>query len=265
MVQNKILFLFANPQGTQQLDQDKEYTAVRDGVLSARFRNDFELDQLRQVSLSRLRSELSEFQPQIVHFSGHGTEDGILLFQDKTDGAAEWAPTEAIADLFRIHNADKSRTSDKKIRLVILSACYSDALAQKLKQFVDFVIGMKNAVLDTVAIDFAKEFYSQLAYGSSVQTAFESGKNAIAVAKISGQEIPELQTTKDASSISFAGDGSDGSSNGGSEQTPFLDSLRQQLAIHQRNLQDYNIELASYGGRDVPVKLLRDIDYTKEQ
>jgi hypothetical protein len=43
------------------------------------------------------------------------------------------------------------------------------------------------------------------------------------------------------------------------------DSLRQQLAIHQRNLQDYNIELASYGGRDVPVKLLRDIDYTKEQ
>jgi CHAT domain-containing protein len=203
----KILFLFANPEGTQQLDQDGEFNKIRETILSARYRNEFELHQLRRFSLTKLRRELSEFQPQIVHFSGHGTENGILIFQDNSE-AAEWAPVEAIADVFRIHNQNKNLSEDKKIRLAVLGACYSERQAEEIAKYVDIVIGMQNSVRDDAAIIFAAEFYSELGFGNPVETAFDSGKNQVALLRIPGQDIPKLKARRqgvDPSVLSMAG------------------------------------------------------------
>jgi hypothetical protein len=65
-----VLFLFANPPGTQDLSQDEEFNYIFNNILNSRYRNEFQLRPLKQISLSNLRRELSEFEPQTVHFSG---------------------------------------------------------------------------------------------------------------------------------------------------------------------------------------------------
>jgi hypothetical protein len=60
-----------------------------------------------------------------------------------------------------------------RVRLIVLNACYSDALAEALIEHVDVVIGMPHTIDDDAAILFAPTFYQQLAGGQSIQTAYE--------------------------------------------------------------------------------------------
>ncbi|HEX3478056.1 MAG TPA: hypothetical protein VHT91_23705, partial [Kofleriaceae bacterium] len=66
-----------------------------------------------------------------------------------------------------------------QVRLVVLNACYSDALADALTEHVDVVVGMAHAISDDAAIQFAPAFYQQLAGGKSVQTAFEIARGIV--------------------------------------------------------------------------------------
>jgi hypothetical protein len=230
-METKILFLFANPGLTEKLDQDGEYDSVRDSILSSRFGYDFKLSQIKKVSLAKLRREFSIFQPQVVHFSGHGDESGILIFQDSYE-TPETAPIDTIADVFRIHNNNPMISKDKKIRLVVLSACYSDKQAKAIAKSVDVVIGMQNAVREDAATTFASEFYSQLGFGSPVQTAFESGKNQVALLGIPDQDIPRLESRQgvDSSVLIMAG----------ANLTAASQQTKHQLTIYTR-LQPYSV------------------------
>jgi hypothetical protein len=216
-----VLFLSANPKGTQPLELIKECNNISDKIKSAKYGRQFSFDQRHEVSLARLDEFLLDYKPQIVHFSGHGGEDGILMFQDvefggsgdddsssssrgsssaatrnlqsiNGSGRAEGSETKDVADLFRILNERDSIPKDKKIRCVVLNACYSQKQAEAISKYVDCVVGMKNAIRDDVARIFAESFYYFLCSGESIHTAFELGKNKIAMLNIPGQDIPRL-------------------------------------------------------------------------
>ena len=78
------------------------------------------------------------------------------------------------------------------MRLVVLNACYSEAQARALSHHVDAVIGMTRAIEDSTAIAFAESFYSALADGRNLETAFNLACAEAGFEESEGGEIPTL-------------------------------------------------------------------------
>lgn len=185
----RILFVSANPRDTDTLELIKECNNVRDRLISTEYGDQFDFDQRHEVSVSEIDRHLLDYKPQVLHFSGHGSSDGIV-FQD-SDKEVERTSIRALSDLFRIVNEDESMTDDTRVRLVFLSACYSQKQAEAISKHVDCVIGMSAAVTDEAARVFAESFYQAIGFGKSIKTAFDLGCN-----KVARLNIPEAHTPK---------------------------------------------------------------------
>ncbi|MFH7241729.1 MAG: SH3 domain-containing protein [Spirulina sp.] len=165
----KILFLAANPQGTNQLQLDQEAKKIEDGLERSKLREQFTLVTKWAVDAESLRRAMLKEQPDIVHFSGHGAgEAGLVLFG--RDDHPKPATADALSGLFEIFN---------DVKCVLLNACFAEVQAKAIVQHIDYVIGMKRAVRDSAAIAFATGFYDGLGYGLDIEDAFKLGCNAI--------------------------------------------------------------------------------------
>jgi len=123
---------------------------------------------------------LLDVNPQIVHFSGHGTRTGALCVENGV-GQIHPIQPEALGALFEIFAGEVS--------CVILSACYSAVQAQAISKHVRYVIGMSQAIGDKAAIAFSVGFYQALGAGRSVEEAYKLG-----CVQIRMENIPEHLT-----------------------------------------------------------------------
>jgi hypothetical protein len=195
----RILFLAANPVDTPALRLDEEIRAIDVALREAEFRDRFEIRQEWATRIGDLQEALLRHDPDIVHFSGHGTEASEIVLTSAT-GAGEPVPREALGRLFAVL-ADH-------IRCVVLNACYSERQAKAIAEHIDCVVGMTQAVGDDAAIEFATGFYRALAYGRSVQTAFDLGANLIALHGLPDEATPHLVATKgNAAEVTFVSAG----------------------------------------------------------
>jgi hypothetical protein len=164
MAKQVILFLAANPAQTAQLALDQECSAVqRELRLSTNGRDDFDFESRWAVSVDELMRQILELDPTVLHFSGHGTRTGGLLFQDEA-GQPQRLAGPALAKVIA--------STARNLRLVVLNACYSVEQARELVHAVDCVVGMSRAIQDEVARRFAIGFYRALGYRRSVGNAF---------------------------------------------------------------------------------------------
>jgi hypothetical protein len=181
----KILFLAANPSGTDPLALGRESHAIQERLRLARGRGRFRLEQDHAARLTELIDRIEWHAPAIVHFSGHGSEAGQLVFE--TDrGAPAPAPIQPLADVFGVLAARIG------IRCVVLNACYSEEQARAISRHVDCVVGMGRAVRDDAAIQFASQLYSSLANGSSVQDGFALARTSLDLLGIPESDTPRL-------------------------------------------------------------------------
>ena len=165
----KILFLAANPIGTNELQLDKEAKEIEEGLQRSKLRDQFTLVTKWAVDAETLRRAMLKEQPDVVHFSGHGEgQAGLVLLGQ--DGKPKPATAEALAGLFEIF---------RNVKCVLLNACYAEVQAQGIIKHIDYVVGMKRAVRDDAAIAFATGFYDGLGYGLTIEDAFKLGCNAI--------------------------------------------------------------------------------------
>ena len=191
----KILFLAANPQDTDQLRLSEEIRGIKQALLQAEYRDKFAIEQEWAVRVSDLQGHLLRHQPDIVHFSGHGSEASEIVLQDKT-GESQTVPTRALEQLFAVLKDN--------IRCVVLNACYSKRQAQAIAEHIDGVIGMSKAIGDEAAINFAIAFYQALGYGQNLKTAFELGCNQINLQNLNEENTPKLiMKRKDPQEIVF--------------------------------------------------------------
>lgn len=165
----KILFLAANPRGTDQLQLDQEAKKIEDGLERSKLREQFTLVTKWAVDAESLRRAMLKEQPDIVHFSGHGAGDTGLVLVGQ-DGSPKPATAEALSGLFQIFH---------DVKCVLLNACFAEVQARAIVEHIDYVIGMKRAVKDSTAIAFATGFYDGLGYGLDIEDAFKLGRNAI--------------------------------------------------------------------------------------
>jgi hypothetical protein len=164
-----ILILSANPVGTARLRLDEEVREIQEGLKRSKHRDQFNICQKWAVQRRDLRRALLEHEPQILHFTGHGESEGILV-EDK-QGFGTLVPPRALAGLFKLHS--------DRIECVILNACYSDHQARTINKHIRYVIGMPRQIKDKAAIEFAVGFYDALGAGKPVEEAFAFGCNAI--------------------------------------------------------------------------------------
>lgn len=184
----RILFLAANPRETPALQLDEEVRAIDQALRLANYRDAFDLETQWAVRYSDLSGHLLRYQPDIVHFSGHGSNAGEIILLDQ-QGAAHPVSAQALGKLFALLKDN--------IRCVVLNACYSEIQAQAIAQQIDTVVGMTTAIGDQAAINFATAFYQGLGYGRSVQTAFDLGCLQIDLANLSEQDTPKLLHSPD--------------------------------------------------------------------
>src|SRR3954467_7073460 len=82
----KVLFLAANPAGTQPLQLDEEIRRITAKVRASEHRDSLELVSRLAVRPDDLMQALLEERPHIVHFSGHGGRaEELYLLDDQGD------------------------------------------------------------------------------------------------------------------------------------------------------------------------------------
>jgi hypothetical protein len=207
----KILFLAANPIGTNRLRLDEEVREIEAGLRRAQRRQDFELVQKWAVRPQDIRRALLDESPNIIHFSGHGdaadgsapadarkltpvggfgSPVGHLIVEDDQGNPKPIEP-KALANLFELF-ADG-------LDCVVLNACYSEAQAKAIAEFVPYVVGTSKAIGDRAAIEFAIGFYDGLGAGRPIDFAFKLGRSAIEMEGLNEALTPVLVEGKAAS------------------------------------------------------------------
>jgi len=183
----KILFLAANPVDTDRLRLGAEMRAIDLALQQALFRDRFDLRQHWAVQATDLQHYLLRHQPDIVHFSGHGSVSSEIILED-VSGNSRPVSVRALSTLFSVLKDN--------IKCVVLNACYSEQQAQAIAQSIDCVIGMSKAIGDDAAIGFATAFYRALGFGRDVKTAFELGCVQIDLEGLDEQDTPKLLALK---------------------------------------------------------------------
>ncbi len=181
---NKILILAANPLDTPRLRLDEEIREIEKGLERAKRRDDFVLKQQLATQPRDLRRAMLDFKPNIVHFCGHGEGHEGIAFVDQI-GNAQFVNANALAGFFELF-ADS-------VECVILNACYSEVQAKAIAQYIPYVVGMKRAIGDVAAIEFAVAFYDALGAGESVEFSYRLACNAIQWANLPEHLTPVLE------------------------------------------------------------------------
>ena len=183
------MILAANPKDTSSIRLSEEVREIEESLKRSEHRNGFEL-QIKWAVRSRdfLRA-MTEFQPNIVHFCGHGEPDGIAL--EDNYGNSEVVPTTGLTSLF------KAKAFTNKVECVLLNACYSTSQVEAIGQYIEHVIGMEQEIKDKDAIDFAVSFYDALGAGESYESAYELGCIAMQLAGSPENLLPFLYDKSD--------------------------------------------------------------------
>ena len=165
----KILILAANPKTTSRLRLDEEVREIEEGLRRSKYRDRFQIKAKWAVTFGDIRRAMLDYEPDIVHFCGHGEKDGLIV-EDKS-GKAIWLTPDAFVGLFKLF--------EKKVECVLLNACYSEPHAKIIRQHINFVYGNDKAIKHDIAVEFAVGFYDALGAGKNYEEAYKFGQNAI--------------------------------------------------------------------------------------
>ena len=105
------------------------------------------------MTLDELQVLLLRYELDILHFSGHGTLTGGLIFVDTSNNAVELSG-EAFMNILRVLH------KNKRLHTVFLNAAYSEKTARDIANYVDFAIGYPASVSAETALEFAAKFLS---------------------------------------------------------------------------------------------------------
>jgi len=183
MQKHTILFLAANPGGTDRLALDREARAIQAELKRTGYRDCFEFETRWAAEPIDLLRELRKLKPTVVHFSGHVQLVSTAALEKTIEAAGS------------------------SVKLVVLSACYSEAHAAALLAHVDCVVGMRDSIEDDAARSFALGFYGGLGARAPVAAAYKQGCAAISLEGLRDADRPQLRVRDgaDADKLVLAG------------------------------------------------------------
>lgn len=175
----RILFLSANPMPCGRILVDVEAREIFEKLQEGPHRDKFELHKYTAIKPVDVQKLLLMHRPHIVHFSGHGHKRERIILRGAT-GRAKTVDKQGLAQVFALYN--------EHVRLVVLNACFTNALARAIGQTVDYTVGTGKAIGDKAGVAFAGALYRALGFGKSVKEAF-----ALAKAELDLIRMPRAQ------------------------------------------------------------------------
>lgn len=158
-----VLLMAGTPEGgAQALRLDREGREIDAKVRAGKHRDQIELRWTHATQIRDIVDALNRYEPDVVHFSGHGGK-GSLLFEGP-DGTPQALSGDQLGLLLQ--------AAPRAIRLVVFNACESADQALAAIGWSEFAIGMERSVNDEAAKEWAGQFYGSLAAGETVALAF---------------------------------------------------------------------------------------------
>lgn len=178
-----VLFMASNPINELALRLDEEARAIGEMIKKSEHRDSVFFVTKWAVRPLDVLQAINEENPTIIHFSGHGSEEDELVFQN-SHGMSKLVSKEAIVQTMM--------SSSDTIRLVFFNTCFSYGQAKAIVEHVDAAIGMNTSIGDEAARVFAAQFYSSIGFGLSLLKAFEQAKGALMLEGIREENTPNL-------------------------------------------------------------------------
>jgi CHAT domain-containing protein len=166
-MKTKILFLAANPEALTTLDLEGELRNLELELAAVQFRDRISLVAKHAVHADDLVRHVRGERPTIVHFSGHGMTQGIVVRHDKHGHQP------ISGDSLRRFFANRG------VVLVVLNSCASQPQIEAMSDSVPMIIGTSGALDDEAARRFTAAFYRTLGNGNTVAEAFRDGKDTV--------------------------------------------------------------------------------------
>lgn len=191
-----VLFMASSPIGSAQLRLDEEARSIQEMIRKSEHRESVNFETRWAVRPLDILQAINELNPDIIHFSGHGSNTEELILQDAY-GNPKFVSKEAIVQTMM--------TSSDRIRLIFFNTCFSRGQAEAVVKYVEAAIGMNTSIGDDAARIFASQFYSAISFGVSLERAFNQAKSALMLEGILEENTPELYVREglDAEDIIF--------------------------------------------------------------
>jgi hypothetical protein len=210
----RILFLGACPLTTTRLALalDEECAAIERELSMTPRRDDFEFRSKWAVSVDEMMRHLNEWEPTIIHFSGHGSPDTSVNLhgQARVAPQPQPQPTRDVesaggAGIYLQEDHRSQYVSERALaqmissaapsaRLVVLNACFTDAVAESLCHSVECVVGINGPIGDAAACSFAVAFYRALGNRRSIGNAVAQAGATLAAKHRSDEPHPICRT-----------------------------------------------------------------------
>ncbi len=177
----KILYVSANPEWVKNpqeptLDESppdndfSEYTKldlwpelreITNALFDDRMSGSVRLEVVPEANAGDVIRYVDKFQPDIVHFSGHGEKERLVVadpeYFDGETASAQWL---------------KSALTDKGVDVLVLNCCWSSTFLDVLEPSVGMVVGAETRLSSELAQEFSKRFYTCLRDGLTVGEAY---------------------------------------------------------------------------------------------
>jgi hypothetical protein len=183
----KVLFIKTNPIDTVSLRLETEEKKIREVLERSSARDNFQFETRGAVTKQNLLQYLLSVQPQVLHISGHGSEDSALFFEDN-EGYKEEIPIDKFSSFlsnFKEH-----------IHCVFLNSCHSLSNVSDFNDDIPYIIGMKKEIPDDVAISFSSSFYASYFNGRPVMDSFKIALDMISLTSFDDELIPQIVENK---------------------------------------------------------------------
>ena len=165
-----ILFIAANPAGTDPLRLDRELRIIREAIERSQGRDTLELEFRPAATIHDVRRALLEREYDVIHVSGHGEQEGLILEDERGD--AVQIPRAALARLFGRYD----------LGCVVLNACWTLKTGEATSLGVPFTVAMDGPISDVGAVEFSRGFYDALGAGRDYAEAYAEGRSCVELA-----------------------------------------------------------------------------------
>lgn len=171
-----ILFLQANPT-TEAISWEKEYTFIEKKLMDE---ERYRLKRTEAASIDNLIDAVEDYEPQIIHFCGHGKEDqfdaqggripGGLVFHNEAKNNAEILTAETLERQFKALKEDFPQ-----LHLVFLNGCHTQEQARAISKNGIYTVGTTDEITSDAARNFAAGFYRRYAKNQDLLAAVKAG------------------------------------------------------------------------------------------
>lgn len=183
-----VLFFASNPRDQAQLSLDEEVRSIKEMISKSRHRDVVKFESCWAVRPGDILQYINQYQPTIVHFSGHGSSNDDLVLMDNNSNT-KLVSLDAIVQAMSVANDN--------LRLVFFNTCHSKNQAHSVVEYIECVIGMNTTITDEAAQVFAAQLYSSIGFGLSIDKAFDQAKAALMLEGITEEQTPTLFVKSD--------------------------------------------------------------------